>query len=68
MKKLLMLLAASLLGSGAYAQHLGTEYRLKKLSQVPAQLESCPEESPDQGRPVVPAPRKGQPLRRYRCI
>ena len=36
MKKLLMLLAASLLGSGAYAQHLGTEYRLKKVIQVPA--------------------------------
>ena len=36
MKKLLMLLAASLLGSSAYAQHLGTEYRLKKVIQVPA--------------------------------
>ena len=36
MKKLFILLAASILGSGAYAQHLGTEYRLKKVIQVPA--------------------------------
>ena len=36
MKKLLILLAVSLFGTGAYAQHLGTEYRLKKVIQVPA--------------------------------
>ncbi|MBB1539580.1 MAG: hypothetical protein HG458_009740, partial [Prevotella sp.] len=36
MKKLLILLAVSLFGTGAYAQHLGTKYRLKKVIQVPA--------------------------------
>lgn len=35
MKKLLILLAVCCLGTAAYAQHLGTEYRLKKVIQVP---------------------------------
>ncbi|MDD6476091.1 hypothetical protein [Sodaliphilus pleomorphus] len=35
MKKLLILLAVCCLGTAAYAQHLGTEYRLKKVVQVP---------------------------------
>ena len=35
MKKLLILLAVCCLGTAAYAQHLGTEYRLKKVGQVP---------------------------------
>lgn len=34
MKKLLILLAVCCLGTAAYAQHLGTEYRLKKVVQV----------------------------------
>lgn len=35
MKKLLILMAACLLGTAVYAQHLGTEYRLKKVVKVP---------------------------------
>lgn len=34
MKKLLILMAACLLGTAAQAQHLGTEYRLKKVVKV----------------------------------
>ena len=35
MKKILLLLAAAFIGTAAYAQHLGTEYRLKKVVEVP---------------------------------
>ena len=36
MKKLFFLLLASIIGTSVYAQHLGTEYRLKKVIRVPA--------------------------------